>query len=89
MKNRVIYYCISLLMVLCMAVPGTAQQKSPEETKDHTDMVLRKEHHRERVRKDKAEKRASKAEKRLNTKPQHKHRRKGTKQKGEKSQSRG
>ena len=76
------------MLLLNLTLRGKAQQKSPEETKDHTDMVMRKEHHRERARAEKAEKRASKAEKRLNTKPQHKHRRK-VKQKGEKTRSRG
>lgn len=87
MKTSLIYG-ISLLLALSISMPGMAQQKSPEETKDHTDMVMRKEHHRERVRADKAEKRAAKAEKRINTRAQHKHRRK-VRQKGEKSRSRG
>ena len=89
MKKRTLYYWISLLMVLCLALPVTAQQKSPEETKAHTDMVMKKEHRRERKRVDKAEKRAAKAEKRINDKPQHKHRRKRAKHSGEKSRSRG
>lgn len=89
MKNRAIYYWMSLLMALLMVMPVQAQQKSPEETKAHTDMVMKKEHRRERKRVDKAEKRAAKAEKRINDKPQHKHRRKRAKHSGEKSRGRG
>jgi sRNA-binding protein len=88
MKNRLIYW-VSLLVALIITLPGKAQQKSPEETKDHADMVLKKERHRERVRANRAEKRAAKAEKRINTKAQHKQRRKGPKPKEEKPRSKG
>lgn len=89
MKNHSLYYWISLMLVLMLALPATAQQKSPEETKAHTDMVMRKEQRRERKRADKTEKRAAKAEKRINDKPQHKYRRKRAKHSGEKSRGRG
>ena len=87
MRKRTLYYYWMSLLVL--ALPARAQQKSPEETKVHTESVMRKEYRRERVRKDKAEKKAAKAEKRINDKSRYKNRRKGRWQKTEKPRDRG
>lgn len=69
-NNRIV--CSIFVFIAIIMMSSVYAQKSPMETKSHGEMVMKKEHKRERKRAEKAERRSAHAESKIEEKPQYK-----------------